>query len=362
MQISKVESYLLKIPYRTAYATTEIDVKKTWEILLVRVATDDGVIGWGEAFGLNVAEPTKAVIDLYLAPFCAGRDPLDRKRLMHDLSYRVHNGGRNGPAVFALSGIEIALWDIAAKAAGVPLCGLLGSEMRKRIPAYASLVPLGQERAVAEETEKALTAGYTHVKLHEKTVETISTARTVAGRDVTIMVDTNCVWAPQEAITMAQRFQQYLLLWLEEPIWPPENFNALAEVRGAVDVAIAAGENIGSQAEFKRLFEAGAVDYAQPSVAKCGGIENLRAIMDLARTYDVNVSPHSIYVGPGLLATMHALAAAPQEMLLERLCCDLEADLFHGATEGIGGFVAVPDRPGLGVDPDPKVIAKYRVG
>ncbi len=361
MLISKVETYLLQIPFRDAFdAASGFDSQKTWNIMLVKVVTDDGVVGWGEPFGVYLCQATKAVIELYLAPQCIGRDPLDRQTLMHDLAYKIHNGGRNGPPVFALSGIEIALWDIAAKVKQMPLWSLLGPESRTRLPAYASLRPLGNGRDVARAAQSALQDGYSHIKLHEKTEETIAAAREAAGEDAAIMVDTNCVWSSRQALAMAGRFEAYDLLWLEEPVWPPEDYDALAEVRREAKIPIAAGENIGTVEGFRRLLNAGAVDYVQPSITKCGGIGALTRVIDMAGSMNIKTVPHSFYFGPGFLATIHVLASAKDDTLLERVYCELEADLYGGRLAVSDGVAAVPDGPGLGIDPDLDVIKSYR--
>src|SRR5438477_6496695 len=140
------------------------------DVLLVRVDTDGGVTGWGESFGHRIFPATRAAIDTVLGPMCVGRDPTQIAALGDDLQRALHGVGRNGPTIYALSGIDIALWDIAGKIAGVPLYRLLGGSPRADLPAYASLLRYGTAKPVAFYTEQALARGYRYIKLHEITV------------------------------------------------------------------------------------------------------------------------------------------------------------------------------------------------
>ncbi|MGO8915864.1 MAG: mandelate racemase/muconate lactonizing enzyme family protein [Stellaceae bacterium] len=362
MKIAAVETLLLRIPYRHGGPPTGFGGKMwtTLDILLVRVDTDEGITGWGEAFGYNVNEGTKAVIDSLIAPLCIGRDATAIAELMADLQRKLHFFGRGGPVTYGLSGIDIALWDIAGKRAGLPLHRLFGGPARRQLRAYASLLRYHDPAVTARLSAEAVHRGYRHIKLHEIDVPPVASAREAAGPTAAIMVDTNCPWSLAEARLMARRLAPLDIFWLEEPIWPPEDAAALAELRRAGGIPIAAGENAGSVVQFAQMFAAGAVDYAQPSVTKIGGISEFRKVLTLAEAANVTVAPHSPYFGPGLLATLHMLAAAPQDMLVERLYVDLEASPFGELVAARDGMMAVPDGPGLGCDPDPAVIACYR--
>jgi L-alanine-DL-glutamate epimerase-like enolase superfamily enzyme len=163
-----------------------------------------------------------------------------------------------------------------------------------------------------------------------------------------------------EAITMAHKFQAFNPMWLEEPVWPPEDHVGLARVRAAGGLAIAAGENA-TTSDFKRMFEVGAVTYAQPSITKVGGVTEMRKVMALAQTFGVSVVPHSAYFGPGLLASIHCIAAMPRESLVERYDCDFAVNPLHDAIHPRDGRIAVPQGPGLGVEPDANVLEQLRV-
>ena len=362
MKITAVSTTVLNLPMVIDGATPTLggSPRTSIDMLLVRVETDAGITGWGEAFGHRIFPATRAAIDTLLGPMCVGRDPRHIAALGDDLQRTLHGVGRSGPTIYALSGIDIALWDIAGKAAGLPLYRLLGGGPRADLPAYASLLRYGAAKDVAHYTEQALGRGYRNIKLHEITAPEIEAARAAAGRDVAIMVDTNCPWMVTEAIQMAHRLAPLDLTWLEEPVWPPEDVEGLAEVRARGGIATAAGENYGTAWEFRRAFEARALAYAQPSVTKVGGVTGMRTVMALAETFGVTVVPHSAYFGPGLIASIHCIAAMPYQSLVERFYCDFAANPLGDAIEPRNGRIAVPQGPGLGVDPDPRLLDKLR--
>jgi D-galactarolactone cycloisomerase len=364
MKITSVQTLVLNLPMTIDGPTPMLGgrARTSIDMLLVRIETDAGVVGWGEAFGHRIFPATRAAIDTLLGPMCVGRDPSQVVAINDDLQRVLHGVGRNGPTLYALSGIDIALWDIAGKVAGLPLYRVLGGGACADLPAYASLLRYGTAEAVARYTAQALERGYRHIKLHEITVPEITAARGVAGPDVPIMVDTNCPWTVTEAIAMAQRLVPLGLTWLEEPVWPAEDLDGLAEVRAHGGIPTAAGENYGTVWEFRRAFEARALSYTQPSVTKIGGITELRRVAAVAGTFGVTVVPHSAYFGPGLLASIHCIAAMAQPTLVERFYCDFADNPLGEAIHPRGGRIAVPQGPGLGVDPDPRLLDKLRTG
>lgn len=362
MKITAVDSFLLTIPYRTSGGLHFIAGRPSpgLAMLLVRVRTDEGVEGWGEAFGHAVSPATKVAIDTMIAPLLRDRDPADIEALHEDVQRKLHIFGRNGPVIYGLSGVDIALWDIAAKVAGLPLYRLLGGAERREVRAYSSLLRCTGPEAVAQACAHAASLGYRHVKLHEITVPAVRAAREALGGDVALMVDTNCPWRVDEALRMVDLLRPFELAWLEEPVWPPEDYDGLAKVRAAGAIT-AAGENVAGLSSFERLMRAGAVDVLQPSVAKVGGITAMRKIAGAAQVHGVEVVPHCGYLGPGFLATLHLVAAARGDVLLERLNVDVEADPLGGATSVREGRVEVPQSPGLGADPDPALVARFAV-
>lgn len=364
MKITGIETIVLRLPYTTGGSTqAEAWGGRAWstaDVLLVRVDTDAGISGWGEAFGYNVIPATRVVIDEMLSPIVVGRDPLTPEALMAELQQKLHIFGRGGPVIYALSGLDIALWDIVGKAAGQPLHRLLGGSAHARLACYASLIRYGEPAIVAANVKRALADGFRAIKLHEITLPAIRAAREAAGPEPRIMLDVNCPWSLQEALAIAPALAEVNPFWLEEPVWPPEDVDALAEVRDRTGLPVAAGENAATLAQFRQMFAAGAVDIVQPSPAKMGGVSELRKVFTLAAAHNVTVVPHSFYDGPAFLATLHVAAVFQREPFIEWRYFDLEAPLYGAAGRPADGSIAVPQGPGLGMDPDPAVIAKYR--
>ena len=362
MKIARIDSHSIKVPY-TFGGSHQGEGLRTWttnNILLVRVETDSGLVGWGEAFCYACTDAVKAALHNMVAPLAIGRDARDIAGLSYDLQQKLHLFGRYGITIFALSGLDIALWDIAGKAANLPLYRLLGGARRDGLPAYASLLKYRDPEKVAARTAQAVAEGYRHIKLHETEEAEVRAARLAAGDGVAIMVDTNCPWTPEQAHHMTLKLRPYDLHWLEEPIYPPEDFSAIARLRAGTGVPMAAGENNCTAVQFRDMFAAQAVDYAQPSVTKVGGVTEFLKVATLADAAGVTLMPHSPYFGPGFLATLHLLAArgTPGGMI-ERYHMDLEASLYGELIMPRDGSFALPTGPGLGRDPDPDVVKTY---
>ena len=363
MNITSISTSLLNIPYQT-FAPTKALGGQAWHhmaILLVRVDTDEGITGWGEGFGHAVAPATRTTLDTLVAAHFIGRDPGDIEGLTAEMSQKLHIFGRNGSVVYALSAIDIALWDIAGKRAGQPIHGLLGGARRRELTAYASLLRYGDPDVVGRMAARAVAEGYRFVKLHEIETAQVEAARAAVGPDIEIMCDTNCPWTVAQAIEMARELKPSRLHWLEEPVWPPEDHHGLKRVRD-VGIAIAAGENAAGVHDFQHMFEAGAIDVAQPSVTKIGGITQMRKVIAAAAAAGVRAVPHNAYFGPGYLASLHLVAALADEAPFERLYLQLDASPFGALLEAAGGKVPVPQGPGLGCDPDMAIVERYRAG
>ena len=362
MNIAKIDTIPLAIPFGTGADAAPLGGQH-WQhlhTLLVRVETDTGLIGWGDAFAYQCLPVVQAAVEHQVAPLALGRPADEIARLVHEIERALHLFGRYGASVFALSGLDIALWDIKAKAAGVPLHSLLGGRRRDGLQAYASLFRYGEPAAVADRCARALDEGYRAIKLHEVTEPCVRAARERIGDGTSLMVDTNCPWQPQQALDALRWARGYDLKWLEEPVFPPEDFRSLARLRRE-GIAIAAGENNCTWHQFNAMLDAGAVDYAQPSVTKVGGVSHQLKVNAIADAHGIAVMPHSPYFGPGFMATLHLAAAQESEPLLERFHLDLEATLYPGWTDPIDGAFSVPTAPGLGAEPDADVIREYRV-
>lgn len=364
MKISAAEAFLVSVPFAgggTPPWSFGGKPANAFDTLFVRLETETGVVGWGEAFSRNRDAAQRDLIQSRLLPLVIGRNAFEISKIKHDLEFRLHNFGRSGALHYGISAIDIALWDILGKACGRPLVDLLGGRFADEIEVYASLMRYGTASAVAAATEDAIQRGYRFVKLHEVEIEPIRAAVAAANGRAQVMLDTNCPWSVAEALRRDAELADLGLYWFEEPVWPPENYAGLAEIRAAGNHRIAAGENAGSLHDFVAMIAAGAIDIAQPDVAKTGGVTELMRIAALCEAEGVEFLPHCALFGPGQVATLHIHAAQRSVPIFERLFCDFEAELYGGATLPEGGFIPLPKGAGLGLDPDPEVIAKYRL-
>lgn len=363
-RIIKAECLLVAVPFQSdakpVWAFTSAP-KNTFDTLFVRLETDTGFVGWGEAFSRTEDRSLQSLVETRILPLIIGEEARSIGRIKHKLEYGLQNFGRVGPTMYAISAVDIALWDIAGKAAGAPLVDLLGGPFASEVEVYASLLRYDSEEGVAAAVRTAIADGYRYIKLHEIRYSEIAAACAAAAGQATVMLDVNCPWSVPEALVMDAQLAGLGLLWLEEPVWPPDNFRGLARVRSEKRHRIAAGENAGSLQDFVAMVDAGAIDIAQPDVAKTGGITELMKIAAFCEASAIEFVPHCALFGPGQIATVHINAAQRTVPLLERLYCEFDAELYNGATLPINGKLAVPTGPGLGIEPDPDVIDRYRV-
>ena len=365
MKITNIEVFELQIPFSTGVKIKPAsNFLKTdaMDFCLIKIDTDTGITGWGDAFSFHCRRAVAEAITHMVKPFLIGKNPLDVHQISFELQKKLHLFGRYGITMFAISGIDIALWDIVAKHSNLSLCHVLGSGGNKEMPAYASLWRYEDIEAVQDRCKHARDLGYNYIKLHEIFTSEVEAARKILGDKIPIMVDTNCPWTKDQARQMLNEWEDYNLYWVEEPINPPEDFNSLSDLRSECLIPIAAGENACTSFEFKKMFEAEAVDYAQPSVTKVGGITEFKKIVSVAESYGVQIMPHSPYFGPGFLATLHLSQSVQNSGLLERFFIDFEAYIYpEEIFNPKNGFFQIPDGIGLGFDPDINVLKDYRV-
>ncbi|MGD9866493.1 MAG: mandelate racemase/muconate lactonizing enzyme family protein [Hyphomicrobiales bacterium] len=363
-KIAKAESILVSIPFESGGTPPWSfggNPRQEFDIMLVRLETEDGLVGWGEAFSRNRDMGLKAVLDHRVLPLVLGRDSRQVARIKFELEFELQNFGRVGQVMYGISAVDIALWDIAGKRCGQPLVNLLGGPYADEVEVYASLMRYGSRELVVEWTNKAIERGYRNIKLHEITMPEIVAAVEAASGKAVVTLDTNCPWSTEEALRYDRELAPLGLGWLEEPVWPPENYTGLARVRATGNHRIAAGENAGSLHDFVAMMDAGAIDIAQPDVAKTGGVTELLKISALCETRGVEFVPHCALFGPGQVATIHINAAQRGVPIFERLFCDFEAEIYGAEGVPENASYAVPAGPGLGRDPDLDVIRTYRV-
>jgi L-alanine-DL-glutamate epimerase-like enolase superfamily enzyme len=374
MRITSVEAIVLRLPT----VDTEI-ADGTQDDLLIRVHTDEGIIGVAEVD--SAPEAVRAIIGgrgSHLVGGCfgellIGEDPLDTERLWWKLYRRSMYFGRRGIGVHALSGIDIALWDIKGQALGKPICEILGTPRHDRVRAYASLLMPYTVPEVKERIAETRAAGFTAVKLgwgplgsdpvHD--VSLVTAAREAAGDDVDILIDAGFGYGADHATAtgVAREFEQLGVYLLEEP-FEPDEYEAYAELADGVDLRIAAGEEEATRWGLRELLERGHVDVIQPDITRCGGFTEALPIIELAGSHGVDVIPHAWKTGIIKAASLHFNAVLPEAFFLEY--CVSQTPLSAGLTRETfaveeDGFVRVPTGPGLGVDLDLDVVQRYRV-
>jgi len=242
---------------------------------------------------------------------------------------------------------------------GVPLCDALGGALRKSFVGYSSLYRYGDSEIVAEKCAQSMNNGYRSIKLHEIDPKIVKVAREICGDGFPLMVDTNCPWDFDQALEIGLAMKPYDIFWLEEPIFPPEDFASLARLQEKLGIPLAAGENACTALEFGRMIDSNAVSYVQPSVTKIGGVTEWIKTAELATKKGVNLMPHSPYFGPGFLATLQTTATIKGDSLMEWFQLDLDAYLYGEAMKPINGVFSLPTGMGLGLEPDKEVIKDY---
>lgn len=356
-RIRSIDAFALRLPFDHGAPAPLFAgrPRHTLDSLLVRVALDNGLVGWGEAYGGELSA-TAALLRHRVAPLALGQDAAD-PGWPATLERTLHNLGRSGVLLHALSGLDIALWDLRGKLAGQPLSVMLGGPAAPRVEAYASLLQYyGDGELVRRNTQRALEAGHRQVKLHERTLAAVRAARREMGPALPLMVDTNCAWDLSAAEAAMQQMAECEPAWVEEPIWPPERTEDLAALRVRTGLSVAAGENASSLHELLTMVDRRQVDVVQPCAIKSGGVSTLLAVAKRCAGTPVRCSPQAAFFGPGFLATLHVLAACAPGTPVERLFCDLGATPYARSVPVGGGYFQLTDAPGLGADPEPELL------
>ncbi len=332
---------------------------------LVRVSTDDGINGLGEAS----CDPAVAPGALArLRALAVGMDPFNVEELWQRAFHGSAMYDPKGAAVAAISGVDIACWDIMGKALGVPVHKLLGGQSRRAIPAYASDLhwrddPEEMARTAARHVESGFVAVKTHLGVDPEGDEArVRAIRNAIGDDVRLMVDINTAFDRPTAVRFGRRIAAYDITWYEEPL-SPMDVDGLRLVRAATGLPIAGGENEYTRWGFKEQFSREALDVAMPDVARAGGITELKKIFAVAEAFGVAVSPHNYSSGVCSAATLHLMAACAATGPLEWdvTNASILGELFIEPVSVRGGQVEVPESPGLGVDLPDEVRERYGV-
>ncbi|MFM2480737.1 mandelate racemase/muconate lactonizing enzyme family protein [Celerinatantimonas sp. YJH-8] len=326
--------------------------------LLVKIETEQGLIGWGESFGHLINPVTFSALKKVVAPFFINQSfsTVDElKSLIHQAEKSLHGFGRTGPIRYAISAIDIALWDLLSKANQLPLWKFLGGT-RQKIELYPSLVNYGDNiQGLNKTLQQVIEAGYREIKVHETKISTIKLIREILPDDVDLSVDLNCIWNIDEASVHFDELKDLHLKWIEEPLWSPDNLAGLSKLREK-GIPIAAGENANGEIDFLNFQKYHAVDIFQPSVTKIGGITAILHLLDLAKESEIQIIPHCFYYGAGMLATAHIIS-----MLNEDIKLEVPFIKFKSNVHPILNYkkeINLTDVPGLGFDPDLEIINK----
>lgn len=349
---------------------------RSLDAAIVRLETDNGIVGWGEAHTPVAPEAAKAVIDYLLKDIVFGRDPFDIQPIWENMYSTMRlRGHTSGFMLEAMSAIDIALWDIAGQALGVPIAKLLGGQMRDRIPVYASSLPrvhvsAGEAgwRGLAEMAAGLVEQGYQAFKVKlgidlEQDRYALRVLREAVGPDVSIFVDVNGAYDLPLARQAGRMMEQAGVLWLEEPFMP-ENLRDYARLAASLDMMVAGGECLCNRWIFNDFLAAGALDLVQPDVSRAGGLSESKRISDLADTYGVPFAPHvSVGTAIYMAASLQWAAAGPNLMTCE---WPLEQS---AVGDGIldepfqfeGGFIQLTDQPGLGIAINESALRRWEV-
>jgi D-arabinonate dehydratase/D-galactarolactone cycloisomerase len=330
--------------------------------VIVRIETDEGLIGIGEAMGRPGPRGTAAHINEVLAPMLLDADP----RHHHALWTAMNEQMRFAP--MGISGVDMALWDLRGKIYGDSLVNLLGGPMRETVDCYASPIPyLASPEASAEKAREFLRSGFRAVKLKigrgiNTDLEHVEAVRAAISADIQLLVDANGAYTASESIALAKALVKLGVYWLEEPVHP-EYADDLARIRRRVDLPLVSGEWLGSWVQFRDLLQAEAVDVIMPNITRCGGITGMMKVADMAFLANVAVAPHGVGAGIGIIAAVAACAVMPNFLIYEynQLFNPLRHTVMREAINYRDGVLAPGAGMGLGATLDEAVIARYRV-
>lgn len=371
MKITKVEAMVLTCPLDKPIMDATYTLPQR-SAVLVKVDTDEGLSGVGEAayFG-GPPMITKTIVEKELQEYLIGEDPLNIERLWEKMYQRSIKHGRKGAIIASISGIDIALWDIKAKAAKMPLYKLLGG-CYEQIRAYASAgfyAPAKGVKELAAEMASYIKEGFTAVKMKigrlspAEDVARVMAVREAIGDDIDLLVDGNNAYTSYQAIKIARKMEEYNIFWFEEPV-PAEDIEGSAIVADAIDTPVAAGENEFTRYGFRNLIINKAIDIAQPDVTWCGGITEAKKIAAMASAWNIICVPHSFSSAIALVANLHFSASIPNSLFQEfdRNYNPLRENLLQEPiTINQDGYIELTDKLGLGVELNESVVKKYRV-
>jgi D-galactarolactone cycloisomerase len=375
MKIAAVRTHLLEYRLGVAFESASMRFDRRAHVL-VEIECDDGTIGWGECLG--PARPNAAVVAAY-EPWLIGADPLETEKIWARLYNALRDQGQRGLTLTALSGIDIALWDIKGKHFGASISMLLGGRFRESVKAYAtgSFKRDGVDRVEdnAAETARYRAEGFhaCKIKIGFSVDEDLRVARAVReaiGPDMRLMVDANHGYDPLEAIRFGRAAAELGIDWFEEPA-VPEHLGSYREIKASQPIAVAGGETWHSRWGMREPIETRAIDIIQPDICGVGGFTEIRRVADMAALHGIRLVPHVWGTAVQIAAALQFMAAMipnpvrvnPIEPILE---FDRTENPFRQAVvktpiEHVGGVVTIPNAPGLGIEINRDALAEFRM-
>jgi D-galactarolactone cycloisomerase len=378
MKIEAVRTHVLSTPLTEPFAFAMGWVTRR-SAMVVEIVTDDGVTGWGESLchGLQPPEIAATIVQSALAPIVVGQDPFDVDVLWERMYNLTRPFGQKGAVVNAISAVDIAIWDCLGRALGKPVHKLLGGAYRTQVQPYATGFYRAANRTypadAIEEAHRHLANGFTAMKLKtgfgvDDDIGYIRAVREAVGPGPRLMVDANHAYNLSSARRILLAIEDADIHWFEEPI-SPEDVDGYRELKNLTGIYLAAGENEFTKIGFREWIAGRAVDILQPDLCSAGGFTECRKISALAQAWQMTIVPHVWGSGIGLAASLQFLATLPPaplalrpvEPMLEydQSSHPFRQDLIFGAISMRDGMVRIPDGPGLGVEIDREVIARF---
>jgi L-alanine-DL-glutamate epimerase-like enolase superfamily enzyme len=363
MKIKKVESFAIRYPVREPIkdATHDIDA---FELAVVRISTDDGVVGHGFAPAMHGgADLIARLTTTMLTPILMGRDPFHIRGLWDEMFWQTQILGRAGANRVAMAAVDIALWDLNSRALNVPVWKLLGGTGVTRVPLYST--DAGwlsfEQNDMLDRMRRVLAKGFHGVKMKigspnpRADMKRVAAAREAIGPDTPLMVDINTHWDLSTALRYGPQLDAFDIDWLEEPM-NQHDVKGHAQLQGLMKAPLLVGENLTSLTLFRDYFEQGGLRLAQPDVTRLGGITRWLDVASLARANSIQVVPAC---WDTMQVSIHLAAATPEVHLMEHL--DWNLDVFEERLQIADGWLSVPTGPGVGCTVRADVVERYRI-
>jgi len=372
MKITGVEAIYVRLPEVAEQCDSGQDA------LIVKVHTDAGITGLGEVDSAPLA--AKQVIEgpyshttaTGLKHLLIGEDPFQTEYLWHKMYQGNIYAGRRGIGIHAISGIDLALWDIKGKALGLPVWRLLGGGFHRRIRCYASSL-FGRAPAETGAIARQLRdRGFNAVKFGwapmgqdaRQDIDLVRQARQGFGKDGDVMIDAGLVWDAKTAIQRARAFSEFDIFWLEEPL-QPDDYEGYRKLSEATEVRIAAGEEESSRHTYLELMDRGKIDVVQVDLTRCGGFTEAMKIASLAADRGLPVANHGFTTYINVMAALHWLNSVPNSLIAEFVVQEstkLREFITRQKVRAVEGYLPIPDEPGLGIDLDDDQLQRFRAG